>query len=287
MSKLSVRNLKRSIKDGVSPLQEQFLKKHIHTLRKVRIFQIMIFVLFIAAWEFFSAFKIIDPFIFSSPSRMIKSLIFLVEDGSLFYHLYITLAETFVSFFLVTIIGILVAILLWWNRTIYEIFEPYLVVLNSLPKTALAPVFIVWLGNNMKTIIIAAISVAVFGSIITLYSQFNSVEEDKIKLIQTLGGSKKDVLLRIVLPGNIPAILSNMKVNIGLSLVGVIIGEFLAANAGLGYLIIYGSQVFARVHIQISFFAFDIKSNIVHIIKIDFKLVRKHNNLLYMFSQCF
>jgi NitT/TauT family transport system permease protein len=117
-------------------------------------------------------------------------------------------------------------------------------VLNSLPKSALAPVFIVWLGNNMKTIIVAAVSVAVFGSIITLYSDFKNVEQDKIKLIYTLGGNKKDVLFKVIIPSNIPSIISLMKVNIGLSLVGVIIGEFLAAKAGLGYLIIYGSQVF-------------------------------------------
>ena len=156
----------------------------------------------------------------------------------------ITLLETFVSFAIVIILGISVAVLLWWNDGIAKVLEPYLVVLNSLPKSALAPVFIVWLGNNMKTIIVAAVSVAVFGSIITLYTAFISVEKDKIKLIQTLGGNKKDVLFKIILPNNIPVIISNMKVNIGLALVGVIIGEFLAAKAGLGYLIIYGSQVF-------------------------------------------
>lgn len=183
---------------------------------------------------------------------MWSSLIFLIKDGSLFLHLGVTLGETFASFALVTVIGILLAMLLWWNSTLAKILEPYLVVLNSLPKTALAPVFIVWLGNNMKTIIIAAISVAVFGTIITLYSQFNSVEADKIKLIQTLGGNRKDILFRVIIPSNIPAILSNMKVNIGLSLVGVIIGEFLAANAGLGYLIIYGGQVFKLDYVMLS-----------------------------------
>ena len=142
------------------------------------------------------------------------------------------------------LLGLLVAIFLWWNDSAAKVTEPYLVVLNSLPKTALAPVFIVWLGSNMKTIIVAAISVAVFGTIITLYTDFREVEPDKIKLIQTLGGTKKDILLRVVLPGNFGSLISIMKVNIGLSLVGVIIGEFLAAKAGLGYLIIYGSQVF-------------------------------------------
>jgi len=122
--------------------------------------------------------------------------------------------------------------------------SPYLVILNSLPKSALAPLLIVWLGNNMKTIITAAVSVAVFGSILTLYNGFLSMDPDQIRLIYTLGGKQKDVLTKVLLPGSVPLIISNMKVNIGLCLVGVIIGEFLSAQAGLGFLIIYGSQVF-------------------------------------------
>jgi NitT/TauT family transport system permease protein len=221
-----------------------FLKNHYRRLRNIRIIQVLIIIGFIALWEITTYLGILDSFIFSSPSRISRTFIHMVRDGSIFYHMGITLLETFVSFAIVVIAGISIAVLLWWNNNIAKILEPYLVVLNSLPKSALAPVFIVWLGNNMKTIIVAAVSVAVFGSIITLYTAFISIEDDKIKLIRTLGGNKKDILFKIVLPSNIPVIISNMKVNIGLSLVGVVIGEFLAAKAGLGYLIIYGSQVF-------------------------------------------
>jgi NitT/TauT family transport system permease protein len=150
------------------------------------------------------------------------------------------------------VIGILLAVLLWWNETVARVLEPYLVVLNSLPKTALAPVFIVWLGNNMKTIIVAAVSVAVFSTTITLYNTFQEMDPGKIKMIRTLGGQKKDILCKLILPGNVPAIISAMKVDIGLTLVGVIIGEFVAAKAGLGYLIIYGSQVFKLDYVLLS-----------------------------------
>ena len=148
------------------------------------------------------------------------------------------------SFFLVVTIGLLGAILLWSSKSLSDILEPYLVMLNSLPKSALAPILIVWLGNNIKTIIVAAVSVAVFGAIMTLHNGFSRTDPDQIKLIYSLGGKRKDVLTKVLLPGSIPLIISNMKVNVGLCLVGVIIGEFLAANKGLGYLIIYGSQVF-------------------------------------------
>ena len=214
--------------------------------------QITIFIVFVALWEVGARVGFVDPFIFSSPSRVVETIVVMSKDGSFFYHIGVTLGETLISFLLVNIIGILCAILLWWNENASKISEPYLVVLNSLPKSALAPVFIVWLGNNMKTIIIAAVSVSVFATIISLYADFTSVEEDKIKLIRTLGGTKKDILWKVVLPANIPSIISVMKVNIGLSLVGVIIGEFLAAKAGLGYLIIYGTQVFKLDYVIMS-----------------------------------
>jgi NitT/TauT family transport system permease protein len=229
---------------SLSAAQVAFIRKHILRQRWIRFYQIIILVGFIAAWEITARLGILNSFVFSSPSRVCKTILEMAATGQLFYHVAITLLETLVSFALVNIIGLILAIILWWNDNISKVLEPYLIVLNSLPKSALAPVFIVWLGNNMKTIITAAVSVAVFGTIINLYSGFKNVEEDKIKLIYTLGGNKRDVLLKVILPSNIPSLISQMKVNIGLSLVGVIIGEFLAAKAGLGYLIIYGSQVF-------------------------------------------
>ena len=165
-------------------------------------------------------------------------------DGSIFLHIGVTLFETLVSFFLVIAAGVLAAIALWGSRSLSEILEPYLVMLNSLPKSALAPLLIVWMGNNMRTIIVAAVSVAVFGSILTLHTGFMQTDPDKIRLIQSLGGTKRDVLTKVLIPSSVPLIISNMKVNVGLCLVGVIIGEFLSAKAGLGYLIIYASQVF-------------------------------------------
>lgn len=237
----------------LSPSHKAYLINYINRMKNIRIYQFLIIVIFIAVWELTSRFGIIDSFIFSSPSRIVICFMQMAVDGSIFYHIGVTLFETFISFSLVILIGIIGAIMLWWNESLAKVLEPYLVVLNSLPKSALAPVFIVWLGNNVKTIIVAAVSVAVFGSIITLYTNFRNVEEDKIKLIRTLGGSKKDVLSKVILPSNIPSVISVMKVNIGLSLVGVIIGEFLAAKAGLGYLIIYGSQVFSCVYILIFF----------------------------------
>jgi len=224
--------------------QQEYLNACKREKRIVRSFQWLIMILFLGVWETGAQLGFINAFVFSSPSGVLGTIISMAKDGSLWYHTGITLAETFISFFLILFFGIGIAIMLWWNTRLSGILEPYLVMLNSLPKSALAPVFIVWLGANMKTIIVAAVSVAVFGTVLTLYHSFAETEEDKLKLITTLGGTKKDILTKVILPGNVPTVVSLMKVNLGLALVGVIIGEFLAAKAGLGYLIIYASQVF-------------------------------------------
>ena len=229
---------------SVIRFQEAYMEQEKMHKRKVRIVRSMLLVLFLALWELCARLGMIDDFIFSSPSRVLFCFWKMVRDGSIFAHIGITLFETVVSFAIVTASGICVAVLLWASRSASEILEPYLVMLNSLPKSALAPMLIVWMGSHVHTIIAAAVSVAVFGSILTLQSGFSSMDPDQIRLIYTLGGTKKDVLTKVLLPGSVPLILSNMKVNVGLCLVGVIIGEFLAARRGLGYLIIYGSQVF-------------------------------------------
>lgn len=224
--------------------QQAFIEKEKLHRRNVRVWRTMLLVLFLSLWELCARLGIINDFIFSSPSRVTSCFLQMVMDKSIFLHTGVTVMETLVSFFLVTVFGLLIAVLLWSSRSVSEVLEPYLVMLNSLPKSALAPILIVWLGNNIKTIIVASISVAVFGCIMTLHTGFSQIDPDMIKLIYSLGGKKKDVLFKVLLPGSVPLIISNTKVNIGLCLVGVIIGEFLAANRGLGYLIIYGSQVF-------------------------------------------
>ena len=168
----------------------------------------------------------------------------MIADGSIFRHTSITLGETFLSFGLIVVLGIGIALILWMFTPLSEVLEPYLIVLNSLPKSALAPMLIVWLGNNPKAIIVTAISVAIFGTILNIYTSFSETDPDKIKLMKTFGASRFAILTKLIIPASLNTIVSNMKVNIGLCLVGVIIGEFLAAKAGLGYLIIYGSQVF-------------------------------------------
>ena len=248
-------NSRKSVQNktiSVSVAQQVYLDGIRREKIRVNCARVLILVIFIAVWEVCAQNGIINDFIFSSPSRIVKCFVSMCADGSLFRHVWVTLYETFISFFLVIGIGLTAAVLMWLSRSFSKIIEPYIVVLNSLPKSALAPILIVWLGNNIRTIIISAISVAVFGTILTLYTGFMEMDADKIKLIKTLGGTRFHVLTKVLIPGNLAVILNTMKVNMGLSLVGVIIGEFLAANEGLGYLIIYGSQVFKLDWVMLS-----------------------------------
>lgn len=224
--------------------QQLYVRKQKREKYLIVFVRIAILLVFIGIWEFASRTDIIDSFIFSSPTEIVQCFVNMAKDQSIFRHIWVTLSETLISFGLSILIGLLVAMVLWSVKGIAGVVEPYLVVLNSLPKSALAPLLIVWLGANTRTIIVVGVSLAVFATILNLYTGFLEVDQEQIKLIYTLGGNRRQVLTKVIIPSTIPMLVSIMKVNIGLSLVGVVIGEFLAANEGLGYLIIYGSQVF-------------------------------------------
>lgn len=234
--------------------QQAYEKNHRSHHYLIHFVRLLILIIFLALWEITADKNYIDSFFFSSPSRILICMKELYQVSHLMSHIGITLAETMISFSLVLLVSMLTAMLLWYHKLLSEVLDPYLVILNSIPKSAMAPLFIVWLGTGMNTIIVAGISVAVFGAIISLYTAFRQTDPEKLKLITTLGGTKKDQLFKVVLPFNVPVILGTMKVNIGLALVGVIIGEFLAARKGLGYLIIYGSQVFKMSMVITSMF---------------------------------
>lgn len=227
----------------VSSTHEAYLNEVKRNKLLVTLTRIGILVIFIALWEISAYFKWIDPFLFSSPSRMVKSLVSFYNDGTLFRHIFITCYETVLGFILGTILGTLVAIVLWWSKFISKVLEPYLVVLNALPKVALAPIIIFWAGNGTSSIIIIALLISIVVTIISVLSGFNEVSEDKIKLLKTFGANKLQTLNHLIIPASIPTLMSALKINVGLSWVGVIMGEFLVAKEGLGFIIVYGGQI--------------------------------------------
>lgn len=239
-------------KKAVSIEQAVFLSRIRKRKSAVLALQFFLLIFFFLLWEFSARQGWIDPFLFSQPSRMASSALKMLEDGSLMLHIGTTLWETVAGFLLGTVLGTLTAVLLWWNRFISDVAEPYLVVLNSLPKTALAPIIIVWFGNNQSSIILVALLTSVVVTILSVLNGFLQVDEERIKLIQIFGGTKGQVLTKVVFPANIPCILNALKINVGLSFVGVIVGEFLVAQNGLGFLIIYGGQTFKLDWVMLS-----------------------------------
>lgn len=229
---------------NISKEQQDYLRSIKREKVFIKVTQILIFIVFFVFWEFAAQNKLIDTFLTSSPGAIMKLIIKFVEDGSLMKHLYTSTMETIVGFFVGTIVGFLVAILLWWFEKLAKVLDPYLVILNSLPKTALAPIIILWAGMGFRGIVVTAASISVIVTIMTLYTGFISVERDKIILLRTFGATKLQILNKVIIPSNIPNILSVIKVNIGLSWIGVIVGEFIVSKAGIGYLILYGSQTF-------------------------------------------
>ena len=221
-----------------------YLKRRRRRKRIVRIIRAAILVGFFLIWELAARFGLIDPFIMSCPSRMARTLVNLYADGELFLHVGISCLETVIGFTLGTLIGTLIAVFLWHSPFLSKILDPYLVVLNALPKTALGPIFIVWIGAGPSSIIAMTLAISLIVTILDVHNGFMSTDPDKIKLMQTLGATRSQILFKLVLPANFATLINALKVNVGLSWVGVIMGEFLVSKAGLGYLIVYGSQVF-------------------------------------------
>jgi NitT/TauT family transport system permease protein len=228
-----------------------YSKEHKNYLKKIklnnfliRIAQISIFLIFIIIWQILADKNIINTFIFSSPKKVIECIIKLYNQNNLYNHIWVTFYETVISFVLGTIIGLLIATLMWWNKFIAKVIDPYLTLLNSLPKVALGPIIIIWSGAGIKSIILMALLISVIITIINMYQGFIETDYNKIKLMKSFNASKRQIYFKLILPANISGIINSLKVNVSMSLIGVIMGEFLVSKEGIGYLIMYGSQVF-------------------------------------------
>lgn len=221
-----------------------YLKKRKRKNHIIRLSQILIITLFIIIWQLLADFKLINTFIFSSPKDVLNTIITLFKQGNLFNHIGITIYETIISFSLGTIIGTVIATILWWNNTIAKILDPYLTILNSLPKVAMGPIIIIWVGAGIKSIILMALLISTIITIINVYQGFIETDPLKIKLMKSFKATKSQLYTKLIIPSSLSNIISALKINVSMSLIGVIMGELLVSKEGLGYLINYGSQVF-------------------------------------------
>lgn len=221
-----------------------YLAERRRTKIKTYAWRVFLLAALIALWEIGARLGWVDAFIMSSPSRIVNTVVNLYSSGELFMHLAVTCLETVIGFIIGTISGTLIAIVLWWSEFLRKMLEPYLVVLMALPKIALGPIFIVWVGAGVEAIVVMSLAVSLIVTVLEVLAGFAATDSEKITLLKTLGATKTQTFTKVVLPANLPTIMNSLKVNVGLSWVGVIVGEFLVSRAGIGYLIVYGSQVF-------------------------------------------
>lgn len=232
------------IPSACSPQRQAYLQARrresltVHLLRLLLLFALLFF------WEMGARWGWFDPFILSSPGRVLTSLMTLYTEGTLFTHILTTLFETVMGFLLGTGLGILLAVILWWLPLFNKVMDPYLVVLNALPKIALGPVLIVWIGAGMESIILMAVLISLIVTAVTILGGFTATTGDKELLMRTLGATRFQIFCKVVLPASVPDMMAALKISVGMSWVGVIVGEYLVSKAGLGYLIVYGGQVF-------------------------------------------
>lgn len=210
----------------------------------VNVMRFTVLLLFLTVWELSAQFAWINPFITSSPSRIAKSIGELYENGTLFYHVGTTLWETLAGFFIAVALGYGIALLLWWSELFRRISEPYFVVLNALPKIALGPLIIIWCGTGSTAIVFMTVLIGLIVAILNMLNGFMATDENKLLLLKSMGASKWQILTKLVIPSSLPNFISMLKINVGMAWIGSIMGEYIVSKAGIGYLIVYGGQVF-------------------------------------------
>ncbi|MNJ46948.1 putative aliphatic sulfonates transport permease protein SsuC [compost metagenome] len=257
-------------------------QQHQQAKRRLRrsVIAVQIFILFFAIllWEAAGRLKWIDVLIFSYPTKVAQQIMKDAVSGELWPHLAMTVSETAVGFLLGTFIGTLLAVIIWWSPFLSKVIDPYMVVFNSMPKVALGPIFIVLFGAGFTAIVVTTLSITVIVTTLVVYTSFNEVDPNYTKVIRTFGGSRQDVFRKAILPASFPTIVSTLKVNVGMAWVGVIVGEFLVAKVGLGYLIVYGFQVFNFTLVLSSLVIIALVATAMYqlVVYIERKLVKEH-----------
>lgn len=234
-------------KSEPSPLYRQYLRNVRLRRRLILASQFVLLVLFLVAWEVAPRAHWVNPMLTSYPSAIGPTFVSLVRgagnEGNILDHTWLTLFRSVVGFTVSMALGVGFAVVLWWSGFLQRVLDPFLVVANALPKIALVPIFYIWLGA-MNSIYGIAVAIAIFITIIMIYNGFREIDPNKVKLVRTFGASRWQILRMVILPGSVPTMIAALKINVGLALVGVIVGEFQSAKAGLGFLIIYGSQIY-------------------------------------------
>ncbi|MDA2933488.1 ABC transporter permease [Acidobacteria bacterium AH-259-D05] len=198
---------------------------------------------FFLLWEI-AAGRWIEPFLISSPSRIFSALITNIQSGTLTQHTWVTLQEIGIGFPLGAISGIGVGYLFGRSRTLAEIFEPIIIAIYGVPRTALAPLFIVWLGIGIWSKVGVVFLLTFFLNFFNTYAGMKQMDQEYIDLARLMGAKGWKLTFRVILPGVSPYILTGVKTSIPFSIIGAVVGEFIAATEGIGFFIRLSAGIF-------------------------------------------
>lgn len=262
-----------------------YSKEHLLYLKSVKrknvlinVARFSILIVLLIVWELSAYFSWVNPFITSSPSRIVKAIGELYQNGTLFYHVGTTLWETLLGFVIAVILGYSIALLLWWSEAFRKITEPYFVVLNALPKIALGPLIIIWCGTGSKAIVFMTVIIGLIVAILNMLGGFMETDEHKLLLLKSMGASKIQILTKLVIPSSLPNFISMLKINVGMAWIGSIMGEYIVSKAGIGYLIVYGGQVFKLDLVMSAVFILCLLAAVMYaLVALLEKLVIKHD----------
>lgn len=260
-----------------SPAYRQWQSRQRRRRQLVLATRIAVLLAFLALWEVLAKTHVVNPMLTSYPSALWPTFLELLNNGNLIGHTWATFKATLIGFALSMLIGIGVAAGLWWSDFAQKVLDPFLVVANAMPKIAFVPIFYIWLGSEYS-VYGMAVAIAVFVTIMVMYDGFKSIDPNKIKLAKTLGASRAQVLRLVVMPGSVPTLVAALKMNIGLALVGVIVGEFQSASMGLGFLIVNGSQIFQLNVVMTAIVVLGILSGLMYMViaRIEASLARRY-----------
>ncbi len=228
----------------ISKAHKNYIRKEHTKTFFVHFSRILLLLIILGLWELSARLNWMDPFITSSPTRIANQIANLYNSGSLWTHISTTLYETIIAFGLSTIIGAVIAVLLYMISPLRRVLEPYIVILNSLPKIALGPLIIIWVGVGTSAIVTMGVLICVVITTINLLNGYLEVSDEKIMLLKSMGANKFQILTKLIIPATLPNFVATLKINLGMAWVGVIMGEYLSSKAGLGYLLVYGGQVY-------------------------------------------
>lgn len=248
-----------------SPEYLTYLRRERRQRILVQVSRVLLLFGFLGIWELLARTGTVNPMLTSYPSAVWPTFLDLLQNGNLMLHTWATFRATVIGFVVSMVVGVALAAALWWSDFVHKVLDPFLVIANAMPKIAFVPIFYIWLGSEYS-VYGMAVAISIFITIMVAYEGFRGIDPNKIKLARTLGASRAQVLTMVVLPGSVPTLLAALKMNIGLALVGVIVGEFQSASEGLGFLIINGSQVFKLNIVMTSIVVLAVMSGVMYLL---------------------